>query len=190
MKDRRRRLGLGGPADEEREYGEYAAEKRKFIASMTDDEKKYAVFQTLVDEEGAWRLSDEEANESVDRIEADGYLDRFLSEHWNAWAGENIHADHVTRKDRWVNIYLVDRVYGGPEEGGWWYTAGEPVESIYVPWSSFDEAAEIRDKSDDKCEKLNEGRRPISSVLSEGEYQARIEDHFAEPFPSEQPHYE
>lgn len=24
-----------------------------------------------------------------------------------------------------VAVYSTDRVYGGPEEGGWWYTAGE-----------------------------------------------------------------
>ncbi len=30
------------------------------------------------------------------------------------------------RKARWctVAVYLVDRAYGGPEEGGWWYDQG------------------------------------------------------------------
>ena len=29
-----------------------------------------------------------------------------------------------------VNVYAIDRRYGGPEEGGWWYDAGEPVGSV------------------------------------------------------------
>jgi hypothetical protein len=32
-----------------------------------------------------------------------------------------------------VNVYLVSRVYGGPEEGGWWYDSGEPLASVPVP---------------------------------------------------------
>ena len=30
---------------------------------------------------------------------------------------------------KFVNIYEVSQHYGGPEEGGWWYTAGELVET-------------------------------------------------------------
>ena len=29
----------------------------------------------------------------------------------------------------YVNCYMIDQAYGGPEEGGWWYTVGRPVES-------------------------------------------------------------
>lgn len=36
----------------------------------------------------------------------------------------------------------------------------------------------------------NEGHRPISSVLSNGEYSVRVEDHFAETFPRYRPRYE
>lgn len=32
----------------------------------------------------------------------------------------------------WVNVYLVDRAYGGPEEGGWWYDTGTAVRSTQV----------------------------------------------------------
>ncbi len=27
-------------------------------------------------------------------------------------------------------VYLIDRAYGGPEEGGWWYDTGERVRII------------------------------------------------------------
>lgn len=29
----------------------------------------------------------------------------------------------------YANVYEVDRVYGGPEEGGWWFTTFTPRES-------------------------------------------------------------
>jgi hypothetical protein len=31
-----------------------------------------------------------------------------------------------------VNVYLIDRAYGGPEEGGWHYECGEAVRSTQV----------------------------------------------------------
>lgn len=32
----------------------------------------------------------------------------------------------------YVNVYHVSQLYGGPEEGGWYYDAGEPIASIPV----------------------------------------------------------
>lgn len=32
-----------------------------------------------------------------------------------------------------VNVYELDRHYGGPEEGGWWFTSGTVVKSLVVP---------------------------------------------------------
>lgn len=29
----------------------------------------------------------------------------------------------------YLNVYLANRAYGGPEEGGWWYDVGEPLAS-------------------------------------------------------------
>jgi len=33
------------------------------------------------------------------------------------------------RVDWFVNVYIVDRAYGGPEEGGWYYDTGELIET-------------------------------------------------------------
>ena len=50
----------------------------------------------------------------------------------------------------WVNAYREQRAYGGPEDGGWFYTAGTPLASesvvckcdlTYIEYSSFDEAS-------------------------------------------------
>lgn len=32
----------------------------------------------------------------------------------------------------YVNAYAVTRHYGGPEEGGWWYNAGQPLASVPI----------------------------------------------------------
>lgn len=87
----------------------------------------------------------------------------------------------------YVNVYLVDQAYGGPEEGGWWYLCGEPVESIVADSEGHAKELAI---SLEAGRYNNAGRRPIHSVLSEGEYDVRIEQHFARPFPERKPHYE
>ena len=99
-----------------------------------------------------------------------------------------------------VAIYLTDRAYGGPEEGGWWYDCGErvddPAETECVP--AIFRASEI-DKAEECCRITNErlnatvnkDRREINSVLSEGRYVARIcEGYPEERFPLVRPHYE
>ena len=37
----------------------------------------------------------------------------------------------------YVNAYEVTREYGGPEEGGWYYDAGEPMASVPVSFPPF-----------------------------------------------------
>lgn len=34
---------------------------------------------------------------------------------------------------RYITVYEVDRCYGGPEEGGWWYNRYVPIETITLP---------------------------------------------------------
>ena len=109
---------------------------------------------------------------------------------------------------KYLNIYEVGQAYGGPEEGGWWYSCGDPVESTLV--------VNLQD-SIKTCDKLNERFRNSSSgyAMGFGEHdgvdpdgfgddnylirggmwgdkklRARIEDHPAEAYPQERPHYE
>lgn len=99
-----------------------------------------------------------------------------------------------------VAVYLADRKFGGSEEGGWYYEAGErrddPEETGCVPavFRNTDEPQAIA------CQELtqarldatvNKGRREISSVLSTGRYIARICDGWPEThYPAVRPHYE
>ena len=102
-----------------------------------------------------------------------------------------------------VAIYLVDQAYGGPEEGGWWYTHGYPITDeevfkelppdhrlpryFHLECEAIAWANEVQLSLD---RTINKGRRPISSVLSEGQYQARVEDGHPRRFPEQRPHYE
>lgn len=93
-------------------------------------------------------------------------------------------------------IYFVDRYYGGPEEGGWWYNSGEPIERPEVAclsrvFKTREEAWEYtKEFLNPVCEARNKGKRPISSMASEGEWQGRVEAGWPAEFPKERPHYE
>lgn len=95
-----------------------------------------------------------------------------------------------------VAIYLVDRSYGGPEEGGWFYTSGDPVAEYSNrtrEFSAGDEdkaCAYAKHLNESLCAKLNEGRPPISSMASRGRFEARVEDGEPAHFPKERPYYE
>src|ERR1039457_4413384 len=83
-----------------------------------------------------------------------------------------------------VAVFLCDRAYGGPEEGGWWYTAGERVDQLEEDGVNVAQPQVFAtegfayigaDKLNEKLnETVNKGRRPASSVLSEGRYEARV----------------
>lgn len=87
---------------------------------------------------------------------------------------------------RYVNAYCVTRHYGGPEEGGWWYNAGEPLAS--VPIDDGQDPEPVREHLRSKFSDVNQGN--IYSVRGGEEVQVYIEDEFAAYFPRERPHYE
>lgn len=99
-----------------------------------------------------------------------------------------------------VAIFLVDRAYGGPEEGGWWYACGTPCDELFpelgeygVPkiFTSYDDAmAHMTAAGKLVDEHMNKGRRPISSVLSEGKYRAVLCEGYPAAYPETRPHYE
>ncbi len=80
------------------------------------------------------------------------------------------------------NLYLAERRYGGPEEGGWYYDHMTCLRS--EPYTEAGHAAMIAEA---KVE--NEGRRPLSSVLSTGLYVVYIENMPGETQPAQKPEY-
>lgn len=88
-----------------------------------------------------------------------------------------------------VNVYLTDRAYGGPEEGGWWYNTGQVIRSKQFPNQVNAETAQAIEQV--WCDLENKLRRSdTSSVLSEGCYVVIIEDEPGADYPVERPHYE
>ena len=92
-----------------------------------------------------------------------------------------------------VAVYFVTRRFGGPEEGGWWYDAGEPSEAHAALTRGFDRWSEAESYRAHLCENvlpaLNEGRRELSSVLSDGRFAVEIQEGQPRPFPDRRPHY-
>lgn len=108
--------------------------------------------------------------------------------------GETNIVDPITGEPKgpyFVAVYVVDKFFGGPEEGGWWYDGGRLVRVVYmhrIERCAFKFASRM-DRLLNVT--LNKNRRSISSVLSTGEYRAEVyqgipPDHF----PETRPHYE
>jgi hypothetical protein len=101
-----------------------------------------------------------------------------------------------------VAIFMVDRAYGGPEEGGWWYTYGTPIDHIpdgvnphdLITVFAADSKKEAHAWRDTLQASLdagpNKGRRDIGSVLSEGQYAAELQAGWPRAYPDVIPHYE
>lgn len=86
-----------------------------------------------------------------------------------------------------VAVMLEDRAFGGNEEGGWWYNTSERIETHYA--ANNDVLAKIMARLE--REYSNEGRRPISSVLSEGLYRIKLCRNVPPKYePAYRPHYE
>lgn len=83
-----------------------------------------------------------------------------------------------------VNVWDVDRVYGGPEEGGWWYDAGECIKTVVC--LTREQADEIHAELSERFPRT--GKR--SSVLYGEDYDVTIDDEQGTFFPENRPHYE
>lgn len=166
-----------------------------------------------MDDNGEWfvpNFEDDSTTGIVIAIESDdcdGY-DKIesLTIRWNNGKVEVTKPEGDDEKGPWeiadatpalyANLYLHDRAYGGPEEGGWWYDTYTPVDGDWMneppPYGHFrteDEAEKALVKLIEWCEEENKSRRSPSSVASEGHFVARLESWPAEPIPARRPHY-
>ena len=103
--------------------------------------------------------------------------------------------DQTLNSDWHVNVYIRDRGYGGPEEGGWFFDYGEPQKSHKIEFTDGADLLKQIDRMVGELEKLcdneNDQRRSdIGSVLSEGRYELMVEPHEARRWPRTKPHYE
>lgn len=102
---------------------------------------------------------------------------------------------------RSVAVYLIQRLYGGPEEGGWYYDSGELCTdpALTAFGVTFAEGHEGRARTMalevqahlDRDWNVGDHAREISSVLSAGRFEARVHDGWPPlAFPAERPRYE
>ena len=92
----------------------------------------------------------------------------------NAVAPESETTDVITgnsiqTEPFYVNEYLTNKVFGGPEEGGWWYNVGkfERCHGVYVSVAlAINRRKALRDWVLEK--RREEGQRDINSVLCTG----------------------
>jgi hypothetical protein len=91
----------------------------------------------------------------------------------------------------YVNVYEVDRSYGGPEEGGWWYDSGVPFEGIQRNSYGCDTREEAVLVQEWLTRTLNDYQpsRSRYSVIGGADVVAYIEVYPAECFPTERPYY-
>jgi len=95
----------------------------------------------------------------------------------------------LKRGDFWLNLYRIERLYGGPEEGGWWYNAHSPIFSMDL---------NIKDHRDLTLNLIRyfydkydfEDYDNIYSVNNRGIYDINIESNKAEHSPKHKPRYE
>lgn len=89
-------------------------------------------------------------------------------------------------------VYLCYSTYGGPEEGGWWYTSGDRIRTLRV-FKNIEDAYRYANRFNELLDRIgaNKGRPPLSSVACEGRYHVQIYGEMApEHFPQHRPHYE
>ena len=95
---------------------------------------------------------------------------------------------------KYLNVYEIEQIYGGPEEGGWFFNCGSPVESVRVDnqqeLDSTRVRLEARYQMNDKSS-WDRGRKRGSSSCAGGyDIQINIEDEFAKAYPQQRPRYE
>ena len=94
----------------------------------------------------------------------------------------------------YLNEYEMDRAYGGPEEGGWWYDTGRFIK-CHGEFANEDEYEYKAIASRKGLEGYLAGKRvgmhSPGSVRSEGRWpQIVLEYEPGRDFPKERPHYE
>lgn len=93
--------------------------------------------------------------------------------------------ENALQRPVYLNVYDVTRHFGGREEGGWWYNAGELVETVETTEEKCDE---VRAQLLEKHKGRNVG--DIYSVLGGVLLEVQVDEEPGANWPAERPHYE
>ena len=91
-----------------------------------------------------------------------------------------------------VAVYELEQCYGGSEEGGWWYTAGN-LQYVSRVFDDKDKAYAHASRMNRTYEYRVRGasRKHWSAIYSGGQYDARVyEGDAPKYFPQSRPYYE
>lgn len=90
-----------------------------------------------------------------------------------------------------IAFYEIDRQYGGPEEGGWWYNSGN-LERVITTELNEDKAYALCRRANHLLDMLQKRRTSIYSVTyNGGRYEAQCYNGNAPSYyPTIRPHYE
>lgn len=96
---------------------------------------------------------------------------------------------------RHINRYFVESVYGGPEEGGWWYDHYTPVASSprfeMGSQEYLDALEQAREWEATELDRKRQfGERGRTSVIGTADPVVLVESHVAAVYPTVTPHYE
>tara|TARA_Y100000310_G_scaffold186420_1_gene186581 strand:- start:1701 stop:2006 length:306 start_codon:yes stop_codon:yes gene_type:complete len=86
----------------------------------------------------------------------------------------------------YLNVYRIERCYGGPEEGGWYWDSWDCVATVGIDFLTLDEADQLHDLL---VKQYPDSDTPLHSVLSDGTFTVSFEDKVAEMQTKEIPHY-
>lgn len=98
----------------------------------------------------------------------------------------------MSARTSWIVAwYEIDRAYGGPEEGGWWYDCGYLVRAFRALPSREAAYAEAR-RANGLMQRLQRNHRSVGSVVYDGgRFEARVYQRTApQHFPERRPVYE
>ena len=97
----------------------------------------------------------------------------------------NSHKEWEEEEPTSIKIHKVWQNYGGPEEGGWWYTAGssEATHFIFSKKSCIKRCIELIDTYS------LDTQPSITSSLEPTAYELTLGTGYAEDFPQERPYY-
>ncbi|GMN04454.1 hypothetical protein [Erythrobacter sp. MTPC3] len=73
-----------------------------------------------------------------------------------------------------VGFYEIDRAFGGPEEGGWWFDTGTLIR-LHSVHRNDNAAWAVANRANRLLERLQRGKRGVDSVIYEGgQYRAFV----------------
>jgi len=97
-----------------------------------------------------------------------------------------VHEEWEDEEPTSIKIHQVSQAYGGPEEGGWWYSTGEAQSTHFI----FSKKGCIK-RCIELIDTYNLTNQP-SIETSQGNfaYELTLGTGYAKNYPTERPHYE